>query len=151
MYIQSPVPEGQGHITLPKGYSGNAFATAQTPPSTESKAPTVTQESVPLPQDAPLEKARSAPQDPPPPHPPETDAEKDPHTAEAFAAATGKQGGHTLFARFPFLSSLLPPARHKNGGLPEWAIIGLVLFLLLSERENDNDLLPFLLLLLLWD
>ena len=40
------------------------------------------------------------------------------------------------------------PHREKEG-LPEWVVIGIVLLLLLDSPEND--LLPFLLILLLWD
>lgn len=58
-----------------------------------------------------------------------------------------------FFSRFPFLSSLLPPPRgkdKKDGILPEWALIAAVILLFFSE-EGENDILPFLLLLLLWD
>ena len=78
-----------------------------------------------------------------------------PSTAEAEPAMTTpkqerREGG--IFEKLPFLSSLLPPPRKKRGekeGLPEWALLGILLLLLFEGGEND--LLPFLFILLLWD
>lgn len=135
MYIQNqPPPEMP--FSLPKGYSGNAFAPQpQAEPAQEAPEETETVEppgTLSEPEQAPAAQAEST---------------------EAFAPARGEK--HTdggIFSRLPFLSSLLPPSRKKRGGregLPEWAVIAVVLFLLLDS--NENDLLPFLLLLLLWD
>ena len=56
-----------------------------------------------------------------------------------------------VFGKLPFLAALQPPPRRKRegAGLPEWAVIALIVFVLSDSREND--LLPLLLLLLLWD
>ena len=139
MYIQNNNAPGLP-FSLPKGYRGSAFSA--------------------VPPDPPPPKEQ-APESPPPPPPSEHEqdsptaeapAEAPPEAAEAFAPhrASAREGG--IFARLPFLSSLLPPPRQKHGergGLPEWAVLGIVLLLLLDSPEND--LLPFLLILLLWD
>ena len=111
-------------FTVPRGYSGNAF---QEPPPT----PPVTE----------------AP--PPPPG-----AEVSPPPEAAAPASVGEAPPDTpvsALGRLPFLSSLLPPPRKKRegGGLPEWALVALIFFVLNDSREGD--LLPILLLLLLWD
>ncbi len=139
MYIQNKPSEGMP-FALPKGYSGNAFATPQ-----EAKTPVSAQE-------ATSEENASTPA----PHEDTAEAinEESPDKAtEAFLAQEGdRHREHGIFSKIPFLSSLLPPPRKKRGErdtLPEWAILGIALFLLLEAPEND--LLPFLLLLLLWD
>ncbi len=137
MYIQSN-NQPELPFTLPKGYSGNAFA----PPVPEPVAHTASNEPEPDPMPPPVVMGGEAVTPPP------TDAK----AAPAFAPCgdTQREGG--IFSRLPFLSSLLPPPRKKHGekqGLPEWAVIGIVLLLLLDSPEND--LLPFLLILLLWD
>ena len=128
MYIQSHT-DGSGGIALPRDYHGNAFSRqeAQAPPPPREKE---------VPEEAPLEGAQAPPLE-----------------AESFCHKEEKPQGGSLFDRLPFLSPLLPPTRHEGGrsGLPEWAIIGLVLLLLLNGKEGNNDLLPFVLLLLLWD
>ncbi|MBE6604299.1 MAG: hypothetical protein E7639_01155 [Ruminococcaceae bacterium] len=152
MYVQSPVPDAhlQGGFTLPKGYSGSAFSPQgqESPPTAPTSAPPATDPTPDHTQSlAPNENEQH--QDIA-----EDTARQEPAPAtEAFAPSRDKRGEGSLFTRLPFLSSLLPPPRHKGakGGLPEWAVIGLVLFLLLNNSENDNDLLPFVLLLLLWD
>ena len=126
MYIQ-PEREQKEPLSIPSNYSGNAF--------------------------------RQPPKEIPPPEapPPVTEEPPLPETEDTESVATNAgceekpRGG--LRERFPFLSSILPPARseHKKGGiLPEWALIGAVILLFLWEDE-ENDILPFLLLLLLWD
>ena len=114
-------------FSLPKGYRGNAFETAPKPPVTP------TAEELPTEQTA-------------------QDTSTESESAPAFAPteAPRREGG--LLDKIPFLSQLLPPPRRHGGdkgGLPEWAILGIVLLLLLDSPEND--LLPFLLILLLWD
>ena len=126
MYIQQPNDERP--FTLPRGYRGSAFEVAPTPP------------------DAPPPPIEPLPEEPPAAPPTEPDA------AEAFAPAHSpcREGG--IFEKIPFLSQLLPPPRGRKSEksrLPEWAILGIILLLLLDSPEND--LLPFLLILLLWD
>ena len=123
MYIQ----ENQGvgiPFTVPKGYSGNAF-----PETSPAVTPQEVIPQAPSPEDVPQE--------------PEADAA--PTVADAPSTLAG------AFGKLPFLSSLLPPPRRKKegGGLPEWALLALILFVLNDSREGD--LLPILLLLLLWD
>jgi hypothetical protein len=123
-------------FSLPKGYRGSAFSA--TPPD-------------------PVPPKEQAPESPVPPPPSESaqdspTAEAPPEAAEAFAPHCNRAREGGIFTRLPFLSSLLPPPRQKHGergGLPEWAVLGIVLLLLLDSPEND--LLPFLLILLLWD
>lgn len=131
MYIQSN--NGDLPFTVPRGYSGNAFAPPQgpePPPEVEEASP-----------NAPQEMQNES----------ETVQKNEEAAAPAFAShRDGHKSG--LLERLPFLSSLLPPPRKKHGekeGLPEWVVIGIVLLLLLDSPEND--LLPFLLILLLWD
>jgi len=133
MYIQSNNREIP--FTVPRGYSGNAFAT---PPAPEPP-PEVQEAAADTPTEMPIDG--------------ETVQKNDEEAVAAPAFAPhreGHKGG--IFEKLPFLSSLLPPPRKKRGereGLPEWAVIGIVLLLLLDSPEND--LLPFLLILLLWD
>ena len=138
MYIQNK-PSGDAPFTLPKGYSGSAFPAPQeaaTPPPQAA----LSEENLPVP-------------DPPQDTAVPTNEENATEAAEAFLSHEGERHReHGIFSKIPFLSSLLPPPRKKRGerdALPEWAILGIALFLLLDTPEND--LLPFLLLLLLWD
>lgn len=152
MYVQSPVPDAhlQGGFTLPKGYSGSAF-----PPQGQEAQPPTSTSAPPLTDPPPDSTQHLAPAEGAEREEigENTAKQESAPTAEAFAPLRDKRGEGSLFTKLPFLSSLLPPARHKGtkGGLPEWAVVGLVLFLLLNNSENDNDLLPFVLLLLLWD
>ena len=88
---------------------------------------------------------------------PETSA-----AAPTFAQKGGKRcgilenlGGGGLLSRLPFLSSFLPPPREKcekerhHGEWWDVALLALAVLCLLGDREND--VLPILLLLLLWD
>jgi hypothetical protein len=124
MYIQQPSTALP--FSLPRGYRGSAFEAIPTPPVAPVEEPSeepTAQAALPDPEAAPA----FAPSEPPP-----------------------REGG--LLDKLPFLSQLLPPPRghkSKKGGLPEWAILGIILLLLLDSPEND--LLPFLLILLLWD
>ena len=129
MYIQ-PEREPREPLSIPSNYSGNAFRQA---PREQA-----------LPEMTPVTENVSEPT--PPPLPPD-------EAVEASAQADCAEKPRGLRERFPLLSSLLPPARseHKRGGiLPEWALIGAVILLFLWE-DTENDILPFLLLLLLWD
>ena len=79
-------------------------------------------------------------------------------------AECGQKGGKrgylygglgNLLSRVPFLSSLAPPPRtcaqeeRKHGGLWDWVLLAIVALSLLNGK--DDDVLPLLLLLLLWD
>ncbi|MBQ3483187.1 MAG: hypothetical protein IJA78_03330 [Clostridia bacterium] len=137
MYIQphrdSPL---ELPVTVPRDYSGHTFRAPPTPPPRDEPPP---EEQVEVLADAPsvTEEAASDPQ------------AAQPDTAEA-APCGGTPQEKGFLSRIPLLSSLLPPKRSgkHEGELPEWAIIGLVLILLTDET---SDILPFLLLLLLWD
>ena len=66
----------------------------------------------------------------------------------------GNLGLSGLFSRVPFLSSLAPPPRRceeerKHSELWDWVWLAVVALSLLNGR--DDDVLPILLLLLLWD
>ncbi|MBR2311768.1 MAG: hypothetical protein IKA46_00560 [Clostridia bacterium] len=138
MYIQSNKPSDLP-FTVPKGYSGNAFSSVPTPEPLARAAPSEP-EPAPMP---PPEVSEGEAVIPPP---------KEPEATPAFAPLREARREGGIFSKLPFLSSLLPPPRKKHGdkeGLPEWAVIGIVLLLLLDSPEND--LLPFLLILLLWD
>ena len=137
MYIQ-PEREREEPLLIPRNYSGNAFR--QLPPM--EQPPTE-----PTPE--PTAEVAAEPVAPP--------SEGSPPLAQTeesiSASARPAEKPQGLRGRFPFLASLLPPSRgeHKKGGiLPEWALIGAVILLFLWEDE-ENDILPFLLLLLLWD
>ena len=133
MYIQ-PEREPREPLSIPSNYSGNAFRQA---PREQA-----------LPKVPPVTENVSEPMPPPPPPPLPPD-----EAVEASAQVDCAEKPRGLRERFPLLSSLLPPARseHKRGGvLPEWALIGAVILLFLWE-DTENDILPFLLLLLLWD
>lgn len=127
MYIQPQ--QNDAPPSIPEGYRGSAFS--------------VTPEAPPPPTKEPKEEPSEEPHDEPP-------------AAEAFAPfGEHKEDRHRdhapPHARFPFLSALLPPKRREGkGGLPDWVLLAAVAVLFFSE-ENDNDILPFLLLLLLWD
>ena len=131
MYIQSHAADGQGGIALPRDYHGSAFA----------------------------KPANAVPQSPPEEIAPQNEAkptseQEAPPTAEALCHKEERPQGSPFLTRLPFLSSLLPPARHEGSksGLPEWGVALLVIFLLLGDNRRDsNDLLPLMLLLLLWD
>ena len=171
MYVQPPdrltEREALGEVIIPKNYSGNAFRQYGRGDEAERSAPP--------PHDPPKEAPPSPPPDPPSieaptAEPSEQDGEAAPvwkdadcdegargahakrnHEPDCHHGEQEKRGG--LLSRFPFLSSLLPPSRgkHKKDGiLPEWVVIAAVILLFFSE-DGDNDILPFLLLLLLWD
>ncbi len=124
MYIQQD--QGVGiPFTVPKGYSGSAFQE----PHQETKDAEEASPPAPRGEDTP----------------PKTDEGTEVAAEEAPSAPVG------AFGKLPFLSALLPPPRKKKegSGLPEWALVALIFFILNDTR--DGDLLPILLLLLLWD
>ena len=139
MYIQPP-QRGFGQerpLTVPRDYSGNTF-----------RAPPVTP-MAPLMQEPPADEAPAQETSPIADTQDTPDVSESP-TEDAVPTGAAPQKEKGLLSRFPFLSSLLPPKRgdRHEGDFPEWALIGLVLLLL---SEDANDILPFLLLLLLWD
>lgn len=157
---QAPPPD----MIVPKNYSGNAFRQyvgnseaerPEPPPSPDLPSPELPPQP---PDDVPTSKAEQDGEAAPVWKNDDRDEkfrEKDhfdrdrdrPHRHESEQEKRG------FFSRFPFLSSLLPPPRgkHKKDGiLPEWVVIAAVILLFFSE-DGDNDILPFLLLLLLWD
>ena len=124
MYIQ-PKRAEPSPTSLPEGYSGSAFS------------------------HTPMQEAESDLTAP------SAEVEREAKEAIAVPAAAieeEKSESGAAFARFPLLSALLPPKRGKKegGDLPEWVLIAAVFLLLFADGEK-NDILPFLLLLLLWD
>ena len=133
MYIQ----ENSGStlpFTVPRGYSGSAFQEQQAPPppTEEESAPTVTAHTDTV--EAPTDSAGSA------------------AATDSAGSAAAADSPVSALGRLPFLSSLLPPPRKRGerteAGLSEWALLAVILFLLTDSGEND--LLPLLLILLLW-
>ena len=154
MYIQ----EKDGEQKAPPDYSGHTYR----PPTEEPyEPPSVAAEPPSEPTKSAAEEPREPATEPAEPSAPVGLFERE--KPRAHTQKDGKRGGiseHSglggLFSRVPFLSSLLPPSRERCEGKREhgdwWdlAILGLaVLFLL--DGNQDNDVLPILLLLLLWD
>ena len=121
----------------PENYSGSAFS-----PNGARRFPTA---------EPPAAEPTEAPKEPPVQDSPQE--QQDLPTVAASAEKEEKSrpvGG--LATRIPFLSSLLPPRREGHSGkaaVPDWALLGAVALLFLTD--SDSDILPFLLLLLLWD
>ena len=75
------------------------------------------------------------------------------HTPKEERVGAAGLGG--LFSRIPFLSSLAPPPRscgegaRKHGELWDFVLLAVLALALLNGR--DDDVMPLLLLLLLWD
>ena len=137
MYIQeNPVEKER---TAPPDYRGHTYVAEPPPPEREA-------EPVKEVQDAPMsaDEGGSAP-------------------AGAFAprgCATGAWGAGLgglggLFSRIPFLSSLAPPPRSCGDGARKhselWDFVLLAVIALSLLNGKDDDVLPLLLLLLLWD
>lgn len=166
MYIQPTDPKGRvDPFFLPKGYSGNAFRLPEQseqepqPPGDSRQMPDVPvqepseQEMICETENIPPDGVRNEEKEP---DLPTLSVDENAEILPAMARGAQKEkstptGG--LLSRIPFLSSLLPPPR-KGGGaggrLPEWVVIAAVIFLLAGD-EDGSDVLPFLLLLLLWD
>ncbi len=151
MYIQSPREDA---IPLPRDYSGSTFR--QEPQKSDGSEET---HPVPTPvREEQEEKTPTAAQD--------TSAEQvageRENTEDATpAGAFFKEDGHGaprgglggLFSgASSLLSAFLPPARgskKRKDSWSEWIVIGIALLLFLND--DADDLLPLLLLLLLWD
>lgn len=156
MYIQQqPQGASEGGVQLPLDYSGSVFESMQSAPA-EAVEPPAPQEEHVAQQKAAQENAAEAPTQ-------EQSVEaglfhRDPH-GEALRRDDEKRkeppqrGG--IFDKIPLLSALLPPPRGKGehqgwlGDWKEWVLIGVALLLFLNE--STDDVLPLLLLLLLWD
>ena len=135
MYIQAQTDR---ELQLPQNYSGNTFR----PQAENSPTP----EPPPSVQDAPAE-------DLPEQAPPEEAV-----AAGSFFEHKGERcdkndRGRGLFSSLsPLLSSFLPPGCEKRAEHGQWrdlVLIGVAVLLFL--REDSDDLLPLLLLRLLWD
>ncbi|MBE6630283.1 MAG: hypothetical protein E7624_05475 [Ruminococcaceae bacterium] len=145
MYIQEKDEERD--LKAPPDYSGHTYQSP--PPVQEMPATEQATKEQPTPTKAPEESVPTGVLT--------GDKKQD------FSQKGGKRGGifenlgvGGLFSRIPFLSSLLPPSRERCEGKSahsDWwdlALLGLaVLFLL--DGNKDHDVLPILLLLLLWD
>ena len=147
MYIQ---PQAEQPMQLPRDYSGSAFSQNEAPP-VEAISPETGEENREFREEAAPESAESVEAGAfshrgPPPQ--ETHGQRKPSDPPP-------RGG--FFGKFPLLSALLPPPRGKDkhgtglldGDLKEWLLIGVALLLLL--RDQGDDILPLLLLLLLWE
>lgn len=151
MYIQEEMPEAERNA--PPDYSGHTY-----------KVPERVEFSAPLPEDPPEEVPREAAE------PMQASQNEESTPAGAFGARQnascqqkeGKRGDFfgnlglsNLFSRVPFLSSLAPPPRkcgeggRKHSELWDWVLLAVVALSFLNGR--DDDVLPLLLLLLLWD
>lgn len=126
MYIQQGT--GEGAVQPPKEYHGTAFQAPQDealPPETEqAEMPEAPRGQEEEPQAAPtMGRGHQAP-------------------------PRGKEG---LLSRFPLLSSLLPPTRGEgaHSDLFTWVLLGAAVLLFLDDRTDD--ILPLLLILLLWE
>ena len=126
MYVQPPQRNplsDEERFSIPTGYSGNTFREVMPQPA-ESKAP-----------------------------PPEEEKEEAAIEATPVLATPQPPREATPAGRFPLLSALLPPARGdgKEGarGFSDLIIPALLLWMLWDSKEND--VLPFLVALLLWD
>ena len=155
MYIQ-PVGRGTPELpfSVPRDYSGNAFAPAPPPPPSPPPADIAVPPPPPLAFDGGEDEAAPAA-----PDISEADGTSDPpadaavFAEEESAPPAVPAGGGGLFSRIPLLSSLMPPPRGRGkdkGGLPDWVLIAALIFLFSGEGDED-DILPFLLLLLLWN
>ena len=150
MYVQPPQEE-QSSVQIPRDYSGSTFSASPPPPPEpfSGVGEEVAKEVSEPPQESVQQSTEESVQA-------SAFLHRDtPRREERCEEPHGERGG--LFGRFSFLSSLLPPSRgkgdkEKRGGhsdLVEWVIIGLAVLLFLED--STDDILPLLLLLLLWD
>ena len=137
--------EAQGAV--PPDYSGHSYV----PPLVKEEA-----EDLPVPPEAdaapPGAGTREEPSVPAGRFGSERDSKKGGKRGEIFGGILGEGG---LLSRVPFLSSLLPPprgegeGRGRHGALWDYALLALVALCFLDGKTDD--ILPILLLLLLWD
>lgn len=151
MYIQEePFVKEQG---VPPDYSGHTY---QVPERVEFSTPPATLADEPPCEDAPqeMQDAKNEESTPAGAFGTRRGADKNQKDGKRgdFFGGLGLSG---LFSRVPFLSSLAPPPRRcgegerKHGELWDWVLLAVVALSLLGGR--DDDVLPILLLLLLWD
>lgn len=137
MYIQ-PAPEDiSPERSVPQGYSGTAFA-AEPQVALASTEELATVNSHEEEREEEVKKEKSVP---------------------AFGKNTEKRGElfskkwlGGLLSEFPLVSSLLPPPRshtRDQSDLIQWILIGAAILLFLND--SADDILPLLLLLLLWE
>lgn len=141
-------------MPLPRDYSGNAFRQEpQEKEANEEMPPVATPITVGAQEAAPPDTQNAKEESPPP----RGDDEENAAPAGAFwgekGHSTGRGGLGSLFSgASSLLSALLPPARgakKRKESWSEWIVIGIALLLFLND--DVDDLLPLLLLLLLWD
>ncbi len=148
MYIQQFDRQNEpNEVALPAGYSGNAFALR--PPATPeirlggAELPPEVAKSAALLTD-PSENAAA--------HMPLQDPEEEKERTRTTSGLSHLGGSIVdLLRRFPALSGILPPSR---GGKDEetdlWDLLLPGLLILMMQKGDDEDVLPFLLALLLW-
>ena len=165
MYIQPQADAPTSGIYLPRDYSGNAFAPQKEPlPNSEEDLPQAEKtQSV----QTPTEAQASCEMEPRAECEAEPLQQKDVETGMFSKEASGSgcneerrgQGFGGLLGKLPFLSSLLPPARHYkeenaqglfSGGGRDLLLLGAMAYLLFFD-QSDDGILPLLLLLLLWE
>ncbi len=164
MYIQPDTPEREQQA--PPDYSGHTY---KAPERVELSPPDPVPEPPPdflaqdlPPCDAPLQDADPTPTGDAPSEDGVPAGAFGGHGGTPFGKKGGKRGDFFgnlglggLFSRVPFLSSLAPPPRgchegeRRHGELWDWVLLALVALSLLGGK--DDDVLPLLLLLLLWD
>ena len=153
MYIQEEPSERERGI--PPDYRGHTY---KTPEKVPERVEFSTEESAP-PPDPPVEEDVMSAQEPQKEKSTPAGAFGD-RDGEGYGKKGGKRGDFLgnmglsgLFSRVPFLSSLAPPKRcegeRRHGELWDWVLLAVVALALLNGR--DDDVLPLLLLLLLWD
>ena len=132
MYIQAQTDK---ELQLPQNYSGSAFVKETLEPS------------------PPVGESESNQAAAPPPDPePAVEAGAFFGGAEPERCEKNERGRGLFSTISPLLSSFLPPRCEKRADHGQWrdlALIGVAVLLFL--REDTDDLLPLLLLLLLWD
>ena len=139
MYIQESTAERER--TAPPDYRGYTYVPPifSAPHAQEQQEVSAQQEAPPS---APVGAFCERKTEPPP--------EKEGKRGELF----GNLGLGGLFSRIPFLSSLAPPPRggregRAHGEIWDIVLLGVAVLCLLGGKEDD--VLPLLLLLLLWD
>lgn len=152
MYIQEEMPEVERNA--PPDYSGHTY---KVPERDEFSAPSPENPSDEPPREAVVQEVQDTP-----------NAESTPTGAfgtrrgAACQPKEGKRGDFfgnlglsNLFSRVPFLSSLAPPPRRCDGDARKhselWDFVLLAVVALSFLNGRDDDVLPILLLLLLWD
>ena len=154
MYIQERSTENE--CTVPPDYSGHTYTARSPDTPTDDLPPTP-----PAPQVARSDTAVESEGEDVAQKSTQTGAFSG-HGGNPFSPKEGKRGDpfgalglSGLFSRIPFLSTLAPPARRcgegdrKHGELWDWILLALVALSFLNGK--DDDVLPLLLLLLLWD